>query len=1282
MTPPLLIDPAPEAAGSARPGTALAALAGSRLHPNYVLRIAGEPVRSLAAIDSGETDRVWRSMTARRGAIAAATPAICAVLEAAVPGLDQTAMRATLAVKRAIYRGKPVDERTLAVVRAVLDPAAASRLADLVAMLATVAGLDAELVQAHGRELAYGSAAIETLLEAGNMMSGLSYTNPDFVQKLVRHFDRDQARKPDNKSIRNVEDSLLQYGARSSTKTSPLSSFTVINVGDWRNRGDARSWHADFTPVVRRRVEFKAGLMRHLLAPIFNDFNVVSRAFPMTRNRSIARRDGRVRIYGVAPGQEATGRTWGTGLTVSNLDETAILQCLDHVLAGTRARFIGDIVDAVCELAPKVPSAALTAFMARLFAVGYLVAETGFVEQRDAVAWARSVSDNPAVDCGPALRAIVDRIDAALGVMRGDDSLARVAAVAAINREVHALADLTGADHDSPHFKPAFYENCYLPGGSDGLDQGFLARFEPELGMLHDLAFLLDPNQELHARMADFFVERFGRDGRCSDVVAFLEGFDAVYAPGILDAEIDTAHAATNSPATDAWLRAKLAFDRYVDPFLDGTADIQLDPTAIGSILALLPPSARARSTSYSYVVQIAATADQPQLVLNQVFGGRSSILSRFLEDIDADRLRAVQDYVAAGAIGGRSAEIGGVFGFNANRHPQLSAVELEIPPFPRAYEDTGALRLDDLTLRYDAAGHRLVFHDPDDAAIDVWYHGLLIPSLLPQLHRILALAFTEGPSLAITKALSMRSMAGGRAASFIPRIMLGNIVLFRRTSMIASTGVPDAAVPAPDFYRAVREWQATHNLPDRTFVRALPLPDAAGGEIDWGKVNFKDMKPFYVDLRSPRFVRLLQNMIKRNPAMAICVSELLPDFDGHPTTVAGLPHVAELHFELTRPASVPVATATWHTVRVAYFAEDRRALIDGPIADAIADARDLGVDRIFLQRHWKFGPHVDLNIHADAETFVVKLFPRIEAILSAWLTANSSTTVLDPAAYARLSRDIGVLELERGPYLPLLADNSVTVIPYATSASIVHPALAASREQWLSDSLDIVLALYRRKAHDPDGVFLALHAMLAAVADTWIDGMQQGYMSLRSHADYFFAAHDLGGGVRARFDAIDRKRGAEFDALTVALLDASPASLPLDDELSGLIDRTRQVVRATAARNREIVDANLADLVGQTVHMDLAMALQDEAPSPLRDSVVGRPNSDLGEQFLNSAAGQAMQATPEFIAFRTNVNFFYALLPLLEVAPVQKFLLCHLTATSVARVTERDRQPALVAAE
>jgi hypothetical protein len=179
--------------------------------------------------------------------------------------------------------------------------------------------------------------------------------------------------------------------------------------------------------------------------------------------------------------------------------------------------------------------------------------------------------------------------------------------------------------------------------------------------------------------------------------------------------------------------------------------------------------------------------------------------------------------------------------------------------------------------------------------------------------------------------------------------------------------------------------------------------------------------------------------------------------------------------------------------------------------------------------------------------------------------------------------------------------------------------------------------------------------------------------MSLRSHADYFFAAHDVGGSVRARFDSMDSQRTAELDQITRAIHARDLQQLPANAGLRAAAEAWLLVSDAIAARNRKTVAEQYDALVGQSVHMDLAREMQDDAPAEFRERFTSRKISAIGEAFLNTERGKAAQRTPSFLAYRTNVNFFYSLLPILQVQPIQKFLLCHLVANSIERVFQQD---------
>lgn len=1260
---------------------AAADLAGNLVHPFYVLRVAGEPADLLDRLDSGETAAAWDEGQALRAEVERSGARLCAELEALVPRLDErAATRAALDIKRAIYKGKAFRGAQLALLAAWLAPAQHEALATLGAQLERLAGLGAAIAAAHERELAHGSARMAALAAAPNLRAALSYGNPDFLQLLQKQYAG--ARGADAKALRNLEDSLLQYYARCSTKTSPLSSFTVAHVGRWQ-AGEGAG--AVFSPQLSRRVEIKAALLRHLLEPWLAAWGTASQVFPLVLNPSLRDAGARMKFTRVTSGQEFIARTWGTGVDIVQLERSPVLALIAHVFerrAGAPL-MAAALCEEVARLAPKLPPMAVHGFVERLYGLGLLLADTGFHEQQDLLDWAERLCREHALPHADAVAAAIRATRAALAVMEGEDVEARTRAVQAVRGHMDALAQLTGADRTPQRFKAPFYENCYLGAATGGPGLGWLARHQEEFGLMQALSCVLDPNQEVHLRLCDHFIARFGEDGCCDDVVGFLEEADRIYTPGVLDGRIDEALRAPDSPRTAAWLRAKAALFECIEQHFRGGRDVALDPAELRGLLALVPPGMLSRSISYSYLVQSARIDGEERLVLNQIFGGRSSILSRFCEVLDGDEQAALRAYLDAGADAGRRAELGGVFGFNANRHPAMAAAEVVVPPFAPSFPDSTRLRLDRLRLRYAAQTHRLVFEDADGTPVDLFYHGLLNPVLLPQLQRVLALAFTEGPSLTISNSLSRLGRSVGDQVIHAPRLTLGKLVMSRRTWLVPYALCPDPDAAAADFWVAARTWQQRHGLPARMFVRAIPLQPVAAGEAPPSlrdalkNVNFKDMKPFYVDLRSPRFVRLLQNMMKRH-RMTLCVTELLPDFGDHPSTVAQRTHVSELHFELTRPARPQAAVAGWHVIRVAYF-DDRRALMTGPVQDVIDLARSrYGVERMFVLPHWKFGPHVDLVIHADPDCFHLALYPEAKAILEDWLRAHPSPTTIDPAAYEELSRRVAVFEIEPGPYLPLLKNNSVRTVPYAHARSLVLPVIGRSKEQVLSESLDLLTALYRHNAEDKDAVFLTLFAMLAATAHTPQGGMAAGYMSMRSHADYFFAIHDVSGALRQRFDAVEARRGGELEAIVRAVADKRLDQLPLAPALRAIVGDWMAIIHAAQERHQAIVAEHYEELASQTRHIDMARQMERDDPSDFRERIAGRKVSEIGDAFLNTEAGRARLRRPEFLTYRLTVNLYYALLPILEVTPVQKYLLCHLLANTVERVFGRSWRQAI----
>jgi hypothetical protein len=1253
------------------------------VHPNYIMRVGGEPITKVKQLESGQTIQVLKQKESLLAALNIDVNSACKELEEVIPSLDEKeTCRAAINIKRALYNRKLIKAAWLSPLANILSIELQDLIVSVDAKFQQLQSIDAQAHQAYQQEINDSASNVRELLEHPNLNAGLSYSNPDFKKKLSEGLGSNGAKKLKNKETRNQEDALLQYYARCSTKTSPLSSFTVAHVGEWQDDKKNADWQIDFDAMLERRVEFKSGLMQHLLAPLINNYPLVSTLFMLKLNTSIEKQDGKIKLFTISPGQEGNGRTWGTGLVESGLNENAIIQCIEQVLqkASSGKLMVADICQQVCDVAPKLTPENVNAFIGRLFQLKYLVPDTNYLEQQDHLDWGMQVCKKFDAKMDTDLFSNLQEIKTLLCELVNPDCPQRDSKILAVRTQVEGFAQKVGIDTESPLFRPSFYENCYLQERESDLDVSVLDNFYPELSRLHNISFLLDFNQEVRSYMSDFFVASYGQNGVCEDPQDFLEKFDAIYSPGVIGAQIDQEKIAPQLPANLAMFEAKQAFDDYLVPLLQSSENVNIEPGALDAIFELMPTKVKKRSSSYSYAMQVTEQKGDSKMVLNQVFGGRSSIMSRFMEILDETQLTKLKDYLKQGSEYKNFAELSGVFGFNANRHPSVSDNELVIPPFASSREETHKITLNDLSIVFDQETHTLVFKDENGQKLDLWYQGLLIPSLLPRLHRLLSLGFTDGPSLTIIKSLIERKLVSSSKPSVVPRVSLGKLVMFRRAWIMPYSCMPKADTPAQDFFFAIQQWKQEYNIPSAFFLRALPIVEDENGEaqtnnVDWENINFKDMKPFYVNLDSPRFTRLMQRMLKRN-SFTLCISELLPELNQYASNVDGLAHVSELHFELTKLAQTEAAKEqNWHVIRVAYFDPDKSNLLLGPITQAVELVKqNKFVNKVMIQPHWKFGPHVDLMIKTDEATFHDQLFPQISALLQDWLSAHPSTTLLDPVEYEALSRKIGMFELESGPFLPLLQNNSVEIVDYVASANSLLPAFSLSKETVLSESTDLLLTLLKAKKEEPDAFFLTLIGMLATTGDSFaMDGLSRGYMSLRSHADYFFSAHDNKGQLQKHFDQLDENKRESVDDIVKKLCSQKFDELPLPKHLRDILQQWHTITADMSARHVNIVNENYEHLANQTAHLDKAEALKDTLPEEFVKAFSSKSITELGEYFINSEEGQRVQKSQEFMVYRTNVNFYYLLLPILEVSPIQKFCLCHLVANSAERVFKRN---------
>ena len=1246
------------------------------LHPRYVMRVAGESVAALSGIETGETAQVLADGERLRQALQQKSGDLCAALERAIHGCDdRERSRAAINVKRALFNLRPLKAAQVQELQGLVDAETLAALRQFDTELCLLAGHDARVAEAYAHEIATTSQHIAALWQLPRLQDAISYVNPE----LYADFEALAAGKQmAPKARRKLEDTFVQYLTRCASKTSPLSTFTVLHVGRWDERrvGD---WALDYNPALDRRVQLKGALMRQILAPLLGNYALASKLFALVLNPSLVFEGGRARFRTITEGNTSSGKSFGTGEAVAEINSNAAIACLHHVFAQRHFEpiFERDLVTAMCSLAPKLQPEVVRQLLGKLYDLRMLLPDAQPWEQADPLAWtAQLLADVPG-EGGAEARSHVDALRLSLDEFRHAVPARRAAIVVGVGQQVAALRSALQAPAHAALAHTAFFENCYLERLDGGLSPQLLAPFADDLNLLLALAPVVSFTQQARCDMADYFLAEFGADGVCDQALDFIRRFDQVYALGSLTHAPDPLRRAAQTQVSEVFAQVRQRYVDLITPLLLQRDDVQLDRDALRTLAAELPEPVRLRGGSQSYVGQIAQREGRPMLVVNQVFGGRGALMSRFMEVLPPHELQEVRDYLLNSSEGALYAELPGVFGFNANHHPRMADHELVVPPFAPNWEDSHKFEIDKLRLVYDPREHMVRFKTDDGRDIDVWYQGFLMPMLLPRVQRVLALAYTEGINNFTIAPMMKHGLLHGEQVTYVPRVSLGDLVLARRTWIVPVAHQPDASLSSEAFFVAVQAWRRQVGLPDAMFVRGMPMP-AAGAtpnsalSYKWDEIDFKDLKPFYVRFGSPRLVRLLQRTLKRN-SFSIVATEVLPALDDQHVALQGQPHVAELQFELStlpRRLMQPQSLDRWHALRVAYFEDERRGLVLGPLRELIDTLRlRSGIDRVMLLPHWRHGPHVDLVVHCSDEVMQNGVWPAVRELLLPWMQAHPSTRVIDEAEYVALAGKLALFELDPEPALPLLLNNSVTEVTYTRPKALRLVEFALARENFQVAALPLTLDLLQHKDEAGDGFLLTLVAMLAEVGQTYeIGGLARGYVSFRSHAEYFFAAHDQGGVLRKRFDALERRLAPQVDAVLRGVLDGRTDTLPLPAPCRAVLGPWRQLLEPTALANRRIVRQHYQVLLADDTFERLQGSVARQGLADFQQRMRSRQPSEIGRALAQDEGRRAM-STPEIMAYRTSVNFFYTLLPLLGVSPMQKFCLCHLVALGVERV-------------
>ncbi|MEC3997826.1 lantibiotic dehydratase [Actinacidiphila sp. DG2A-62] len=972
---------APAGAGASARATADAAGAAAdgqdwELNRRFVLRLAGLPFEAVEGLRDADA-AAWASrVPAAEDALAALAADLDAPLTALVTAVeDPRERRAVLAVRREVFNARlPKDAGAVRAVAARLDPDGAAALTAWLARREELAALLAEGGPLVDAALARARARLRVLAREDRLRRGLVLASPTLDAQLdafVAEFEaatgvtpevaatggtgasgvvraaggagvfaataataaaegggtrrgRAPAYTPD-KRARKKERSLLAYLYRTACKTSPFSTFTAVAPGEFRaGAGEVRT-DGEWTGHPRLNVVVLARLAELIAA------DPARRAdLPVTLSAGWELDEDRVRFVrrSVTAGDDSAAVSFDAAHDrLFFLRRRGMLERLLALFADGVALRHADL-EAWLAAETGAPPHEAARYCAALLELGMLQTAGLATDVHSA---------DPLRDFQAALRdlgrdwadATADRLEAAAGhvdAYAAADAAGRRALLAALRRELlDVQRSLGAADASLP--QTLLYEDVSeRPVAADAERWQALAA-EP-LRALTGILPAFDVALPQRLVLKGFFLARYGRGGRCDDLLRLVHDFhEDVFTQYLQFTALKSPWAEDGSHAPEEnWLgmpevaaldRARAEFTRRMRALWSAhserdadAAELVLDEDTIDAVRAELAPLGSAFDP-HSHFVQLADRRDDPLVVLNNSYGGLAFPFTRFTHCFDTTSASTAGSAALRSGLrevqpdGAVFAEVtAGAATTNLNLHGRLTDYEIVCPGETSTAPPDARLDLDDLYAEHDAERDRLVLRSRRlGREVVPLYLGYLVPMVLPEVPRTLLLFSPTSRS----RPEAWRGVPEGPERGGVtsrPRVRYRSLVLHRRRWTAAPGALPVRTPGADDaaWYLAWQRWRREHGLPARVFATVRPADDGTGPAAAFGG----GAKPQYVDFDSPLSLTALEGLLAGGPVRTV-FEEMLPEQDElHVRSPRGR-HVAEVALEIVpRPGGRP----------------------------------------------------------------------------------------------------------------------------------------------------------------------------------------------------------------------------------------------------------------------------------------------------------------------------------------------------------------------------------------
>ncbi|MFC2950002.1 lantibiotic dehydratase [Virgibacillus sediminis] len=453
----------------------------------------------------------------------------------------------------------------------------------------------------------------------------------------------------------------------------------------------------------------------------------------------------------------------------------------------------------------------------------------------------------------------------------------------------------------SETISPLIYEDCFIEQDLT-VPKKNLDVFLEDIQTLEPLYVLFDPQIPFKIFIKKKFEEIYS-EGESVNVLDFQRKIQELITSANDDILSYITEDLSNNLLYKEWLGLrKEFFDKIYSYTNTEQEEVSIHKSFLLELSKKIPKKMTSmQPESWSYFMQ---PLDHGGFVINKISDGNGKFMSRFMQGIadhvGVDIAETTRKFVGPNK-NNLAAELNGVFGFNANIHPDVTEYEIEYPGVRSKKNSKYVIKAEDIIVKNDSEDKGLgLYSKVLNKKIDLYYLQFLNLKLVPPLFRFL-LYFSQScnPNISVNEAFFHKHTSTGEVVVQLPRIKIGETIIQRRQWSISKKQFLEENSQESghmEKFTQLHRWLEKHSIPKQFYLRSnVTLQFANQNSI----THYQDAmrKPQYIDADSFHLCQILFNQINVMEEGFI-IEEALPNDRQIPLKINERRHMVELLVE------------------------------------------------------------------------------------------------------------------------------------------------------------------------------------------------------------------------------------------------------------------------------------------------------------------------------------------------------------------------------------------------